>query len=167
MSLSFLIAIAKCWSILLALCQLHLSRVGKPAGNPQMQSHSARVYTTPVMRLSAQLGIAFSISSQRWDCNVYRLYISSLAGFDGTRRACDSPNPTSLSPEPIYIRYALYTSYIYTRLLYTSYIFISASYIQVANSTILQEKHTFFVIGEEKDQLLTDTKLSAKGQSRI
>ena len=143
LSLSFLIAIAKCWSILLALCQLHLSRVGKPAGNPQMQSHSARVYTTPVMRL--QLGIAFSISSQRWDCNIYRLYISSLAGFDGTRRACDSPNPTSLSPEPIYIRYALYTSYIYTRLLYTSYIFISTSYIQVANSMILREKkHTYF-----------------------
>ena len=50
---------------------------------------------------------------------IIRLYISWLwrlkTGFDRTRRPCDRPNLTSLSEEPIYIRYALYTSYIYTR----------------------------------------------------
>ena len=49
---------------------------------------------------------------------IIRLYISWLwrlkTGFDRTRRPCDRPNLTSLSEEPIYIRYALYTSYIYT-----------------------------------------------------
>ena len=43
------------------------------------------------------------------------------AGFDRTRRPCDSPNPTSLSSEPIYIRYALYTSYIYTRCIHHTF----------------------------------------------
>ena len=53
---------------------------------------------------------------------IIRLYISWLrrlkTGFDRTRRPCDRPNLTSLSEEPIYIRYALYTSYIYTRCIY-------------------------------------------------
>ena len=36
-------------------------------------------------------------------------------GFDRSWQLGDSSNPTSLSWDPIYIHYALYTSYIYTR----------------------------------------------------
>ena len=71
-SLSLLIAIAKCWSILLPLCQLHLTRLArKPAGNllrcnPIPESLHNTCYEHPVYCIFNE------ITFQEVRCNIYR-----------------------------------------------------------------------------------------------